>query len=163
MKPGRGVEIWAEEEPIIYVCIYLTDSSARSAVIAPIMIYMFSVSPPAHRGPRMVAKPPTERRTPWLKPEEQTRDITAQHINQGSRLKKKLHELSRKILLLKAKRSINILCVVCFCESTRWCRSSPWVFSAVIFEKRETWATATNGNPNTCRNTPMMNSVSCQG
>lgn len=43
-------------------------SSASSAIITPIMIYMFSVRPPAHRGPRMVASPPTERRTPWLNP-----------------------------------------------------------------------------------------------
>lgn len=28
----------------------------------------FPVSPPAHSGPRMVARPPTERLTPWLKP-----------------------------------------------------------------------------------------------
>lgn len=40
---------------------------------------------------------------------------------------------------------------------------SPCVFSAVTLEKRETWATATNGKPKTCRNTPMMNSVSCHG
>lgn len=47
--------------------------------------------------------------------------------------------------------------------STRWCCFSPWVFSAVTLEKRETWATATKGKPKTCRNTPMMNSVSCHG
>lgn len=38
--------------------------------------------------------------------------------------------------------------------------SSPCVFSAVTLEKSETCATATNGKPKTCRNTPMMNSVS---
>lgn len=41
-------------------------------------------------------------------------------------------------------------------------RSSPCVLSAVTLEKSETWATATNGKPKTCRNTPMMNSVSLQ-
>ena len=50
-----------------------TVSSISSAIITPIMIYMFSVRPPAHRGPRMVASPPTERRTPWLKPAKHTR------------------------------------------------------------------------------------------
>lgn len=40
--------------------------------------------------------------------------------------------------------------------------SSPCVFSAVTLEKSETCATATNGKPKTCRNTPMMNSVSFQ-
>lgn len=34
----------------------------------PSMMYKWLVSPPAHRGPRMVARPPTERLTPWLKP-----------------------------------------------------------------------------------------------
>lgn len=43
-------------------------SSTSSAIITPIMMYMFSVRPPAQRGPRMVASPPTERRTPWLNP-----------------------------------------------------------------------------------------------
>lgn len=38
------------------------------------MMYRLSVSPPAHRGPRMVARPPTERRTPWLKPAVEKND-----------------------------------------------------------------------------------------
>lgn len=42
----------------------ITVSIASSPIITPIMIYMLSVRPPAHRGPRMVARPPTERRTP---------------------------------------------------------------------------------------------------
>ena len=51
----------------------------------------------------------------------------------------------------------------CFLFSTRWCSFSPCVSTAVTLEKRETWATATNGKPKTCRNTPMMNSVSRHG
>lgn len=31
-------------------------------------MYRLLVRPPAHRGPRMVARPPTERLTPWLNP-----------------------------------------------------------------------------------------------
>lgn len=41
---------------------------SRSASIIPSMMCKFLVSPPAHSGPRMVARPPTERLTPWLKP-----------------------------------------------------------------------------------------------
>ena len=34
----------------------------------PSIMYKLLVNPPAHRGPKMVAKPPTERLTPWLNP-----------------------------------------------------------------------------------------------
>lgn len=34
----------------------------------PSIMYKLLVNPPAHSGPRMVARPPTERLTPWLKP-----------------------------------------------------------------------------------------------
>lgn len=40
----------------------------RRASITPSMMYRLLVRPPAHRGPRMVARPPTERLTPWLNP-----------------------------------------------------------------------------------------------
>lgn len=38
----------------------------------PSMMYRLLVNPPAHSGPRMVARPPTERLTPWLKPVGET-------------------------------------------------------------------------------------------
>lgn len=34
----------------------------------PSIMYKLAVSPPAHKGPKMVARPPTERLTPWLNP-----------------------------------------------------------------------------------------------
>lgn len=34
----------------------------------PSIMYKLLVSPPAHKGPKMVARPPTERLTPWLNP-----------------------------------------------------------------------------------------------
>lgn len=34
----------------------------------PSIMYKLVVSPPAHKGPKMVARPPTERLTPWLNP-----------------------------------------------------------------------------------------------
>lgn len=34
----------------------------------PSIIYKLLVNPPAHKGPKMVARPPTERLTPWLNP-----------------------------------------------------------------------------------------------
>lgn len=46
----------------------LTVIIRRRASIIPSIMYKLLVSPPAHSGPRMVARPPTERLTPWLKP-----------------------------------------------------------------------------------------------
>ncbi len=34
----------------------------------PSIMYKLLVNPPAHKGPKMVARPPTERLTPWLNP-----------------------------------------------------------------------------------------------
>ena len=51
-----------------WACVLLTEIMTRSASIMPSMMYKLLVSPPAHRGPKMVARPPTERRTPWLNP-----------------------------------------------------------------------------------------------
>lgn len=34
----------------------------------PSIMYKFLVNPPAHKGPKMVARPPTERLIPWLNP-----------------------------------------------------------------------------------------------
>ena len=34
----------------------------------PSITYRLLVRPPAQSGPRMVANPPTDRRTPWLNP-----------------------------------------------------------------------------------------------
>lgn len=34
----------------------------------PNIMYKLLVNPPAHKGPKIVAKPPTERLTPWLNP-----------------------------------------------------------------------------------------------
>lgn len=36
--------------------------------MAPNITYRFCVKPAAHSGPRIVARPPTERRIPWLNP-----------------------------------------------------------------------------------------------
>lgn len=47
----------------------LTVSRARRPIISPSMMYRSEVRPPAQRGPRMVASPPTERRIPWVNPE----------------------------------------------------------------------------------------------
>lgn len=41
----------------------------------PSIMYKLLVSPPAHRGPKIVAKPPMERLTPWLNPSGDTRQI----------------------------------------------------------------------------------------
>lgn len=49
-------------------CVLLTVIIMRRASIIPSVMYKLLVSPPAHRGPRMVARPPTERLTPWLNP-----------------------------------------------------------------------------------------------
>lgn len=50
---------------------WLTVIIIRRASIMPSMTYRLLVSPPAHKGPRMVARPPIERLTPWLKPSSQ--------------------------------------------------------------------------------------------
>lgn len=34
----------------------------------PNIMYKLLVNPPAHKGPKIVARPPTERLTPWLNP-----------------------------------------------------------------------------------------------
>ena len=34
----------------------------------PSIMYKLLVNPPAHKGPKMVANPPTDRLTPWLNP-----------------------------------------------------------------------------------------------
>jgi len=48
--------------------IVLTVIMVRRASIMPSITYRLLVRPPAHNGPSMVARPPTDRRTPWLKP-----------------------------------------------------------------------------------------------
>ncbi len=50
----------------------LTVSRASRPIISPSMMYRSEVRPPAQRGPRMVASPPTERRIPWVNPEKNT-------------------------------------------------------------------------------------------
>lgn len=65
---GRMPESEKRLGVLLGLLIRNTMSSTSSAIITPIMMYMFSVRPPAQRGPRMVASPPTERRTPWLNP-----------------------------------------------------------------------------------------------
>lgn len=49
-------------------CVLLTAIIMRRASIMPSIMYKLLVNPPAHKGPRMVARPPTERLTPWLNP-----------------------------------------------------------------------------------------------
>ncbi len=49
-------------------CVLLTVISRRRASIIPSIMYKLFVNPPAHKGPKMVARPPTERLTPWLNP-----------------------------------------------------------------------------------------------
>lgn len=53
---------------IQWMCVVLTVIIMRRASIMPSIMYRLLVSPPAHKGPKMVARPPTERLTPWLKP-----------------------------------------------------------------------------------------------
>lgn len=38
----------------------------------PSIMYKLLVNPPAHSGPKMVARPPTERLIPWLNPSGDT-------------------------------------------------------------------------------------------
>lgn len=49
-------------------CGLLTVIIMRRASIMPSIMYKLLVNPPAHKGPKMVARPPTERLTPWLNP-----------------------------------------------------------------------------------------------
>lgn len=51
-------------------CVLLTVIIRRRASIMPSIMYKLLVSPPAHKGPKMVARPPTERLTPWLNPSQ---------------------------------------------------------------------------------------------
>lgn len=88
--------------------VLLTVIIRRRASIIPSIMYKLLVNPPAHRGPRMVARPPTERLTPWLKPVGE--NITR---NQGVLFDDASVFLSRAA-------------------------TSPWVFSDVTLEKRDT-------------------------
>lgn len=48
--------------------VVLTVIRMSRASIMPSITCRLLVSPPAHKGPKMVARPPTERLTPWLNP-----------------------------------------------------------------------------------------------
>ena len=123
------------------ICVVLTVIMMRRASIMPSITYKLLVSPPAHRGPRMVARPPTERLTPWLNP---VVSVT----------KKPCISVSLHYICWAAICWSNML----NCEAVK--KSQPCVFSAVTLEKSDTWDTATKGSPSSWRKTPMMKAVS---
>lgn len=63
----------------------------------PNIMYKLLVSPPAHKGPKMVARPPTERLTPWLNP-----------FGKASKNKEKLFFSRAEIWHVKKKKNARI-------------------------------------------------------
>lgn len=140
-------------------CALLTMIIMRRASIMPSIMYKLLVNPPAHKGPNMVARPPTERLTPWLNP-----------FGEASWENERLFLLSTNIEIWLEKK--NTACIIVSLHHICWAAaiccfnmlnransgktSQPCVFSAVTLEKRDTWDTATKGSPSSCRNTPMM-------
>lgn len=133
------------------------------SIIIPSITYRFPIRPPAHRGPRMVARPPTERRTPWLKP-ARTKHNNTQSLDSAQSFEylnsDNMWHLQTWVLHVFS-RSHHSFSSVSFCilSQGNYLCFSPCVFSAVTLEKRDTWDTATKGSPSNCRNTPMMNSI----
>lgn len=134
------------------------------SIIIPSITYRFPIRPPAHRGPRIVARPPTERRTPWLKPADthtythNTKSLESAHRFEYLNSDNKWHLYKHECYMFTQDLIYLFLLSFSYSQWTFLC-FSPCVFSAVTLEKRDTWDTATKGSPSNCRNTPMMNSI----
>lgn len=71
MRSTVNFNVRAETKTLLQwllIFVVLTVMSISKASIMPSIMYKLSVNPPAHKGPKMVARPPTERLTPWLNP-----------------------------------------------------------------------------------------------
>lgn len=82
--------------------VALTEITSSSASITPSITAELAVSPPAHSGPRMVASPPTERRTPWLNPGGERE----RHRGSGGRRRRRL-SVARRLTLRLFRRDFG--------------------------------------------------------
>lgn len=110
------------------------------SIIIPSITYRFPIRPPAHRGPRIVARPPTERRTPWLKPADthtythNTKSLESAHRFEYLNSDNKWHLYKHECYMFTQDLIYLFLLSFSYSQWTFLC-FSPCVFSAVTLEK----------------------------